>query len=134
VRGQQDKSRSLRFILDNDEPEVLLGNDAAPNPGENLLHALAGCLTTAIVYHATARGYQLDKVESAVEGDLDLQGFLGIEPPIRNGYKSIKVTYNIEGDLTFEQKEEILKFGPSYSPVFDVINNGTPVEVKLKRM
>ena len=131
VDGEQHKSRLQGFVLNNDQPEALLGNDKAANPGEILLHALAGCLTTSIVYHAAARGYKLEKVESSLEGEMDLQGSLGIKPSARNGYKSITVTYNIEGDLTQEQKEEILKFGPSYSPVFDVIANGTRVEVKL---
>ena len=128
---QEDTSRMESFELVNDEPDVLLGQDNGANPVEHLLHALAGCLTTSMVYHAAARGYQLDRVDSTLEGDLDLRGFLGIDPTVRNGYSNVKVQFNIEGDLTQEQKSEILKMGPAFSPVFDVLSNGTRVDVSL---
>ena len=85
-----------------------MGEDTEPNPAEFVLHALAGCLTTAIVYHAAALGYSLEKVESTLEGKLDLGGFLGIDAVTRNGYEEINIRFTIEGDLTEEQKNEIL--------------------------
>lgn len=129
--GQEDDSRQRPFIIGNDKPEVLLGEDTEPNPAEYILHALAGCLTTAIVYHAAALGYKLEKVESSLVGSLDMQGFLGIDPHTRNGYEEISIRFTIEGDITEQQKQEILQLGPRFSPVFDMITNKVPVSVKL---
>ena len=72
--GQENKE----WQLDNDEPPVLLGTDHAPNPVEYILHGLAGCLTTSLVYHASARGISIESVESTLEGEIDLHGFLGL--------------------------------------------------------
>jgi uncharacterized OsmC-like protein len=129
--GQEDDTRKRPFILGSDKPEMLLGEDTEPNPAEYVLHALAGCLTTAIVYHAAALGYRLEKVESTLEGKLDLGGFLGVNTHTRNGYEAISIRFTIEGDLTEEQKKEILQLGPRFSPVFDIITNKVPVSVSL---
>ena len=129
--GQEDSSRMKPFILGSDKPEFLLGEDTEPNPSEYVLHALAGCLTTAIVYHAAALGYRLEKVESTIEGIVNLQGFLGIPSPTRNGYEQINIRFTIEGDLTEQEKQEILQLGPRFSPVFDIITNKVPVSLRL---
>ena len=73
----QDQSRKAGFTLEADEPEILLGRDKGANPVEHLLHALAACVTTSMVYHAAARGIAIERVETSLEGDLDLQGFSG---------------------------------------------------------
>lgn len=130
---QEDTSRTVPFILDNDEPDVLLGEDNGANPVEYVLHALAGCLTTSMVYHAAARGYKIDAITSTYEGEIDLNGFLGIDPNVRNGYQQIRVGFNIEGDLTDEQKAEILQYGPGFSPVFDIVTGKVPVQVSLNK-
>jgi len=119
------------FELSNDEPPVLLSGDKGPNPVENLLHALAGCLTTSIVYHAAARGLAVDAVRTRFEGDLDLRGFLGLSQEVRNGYQAIRAVFEIDGDLTLEQKRELMAMGPRFSPVFDVVSNGVPVTCVL---
>ena len=85
--GQEDRSRAEAFIADAGEPAVLLGTDTGPNPAEFLLHALAACLTTSIVYVAAARGVELVSVESTLEGDLDVRGGLGIDESVRNGFE-----------------------------------------------
>lgn len=119
------------FELYNDEPPVLLSGDKAPNPVEYVLHALAGCLTTTMVYHAAARGIAIEAVTSRFEGDLDLRGFLGLSKQVRNGYSAIRVTFSIDGDLTEEQKRELIAIGQEFSPVFDIVTNGVPVAVSL---
>lgn len=129
--GKEDTSRANAFVLHNDEPDVLLGNDNGANPVEYILHALAGCLTTSMVYHAAARGYKIDRVQTSYEGKIDLNGFLGIDPGTRNGFQLINVTVQIDGDLTVEQKKEIIALGPAYSPVFDTITGKVPVEIKM---
>lgn len=129
--GQEDTSRQVPFVMDNDEPDVLLGQDNGANPVEYVLHALAGCITTALVYHAAARGIKIDSVSSSYEGEIDLRGFLGIDPNVRRGYQHINVTFDIQGDLTREQKQELIELGQQFSPVFDTISNPVNVEIKL---
>jgi uncharacterized OsmC-like protein len=121
------------FTLVADEPDILLGADQGANATEYLLHALAACVTGTMVYHAAARGITIDEVESSLEGDLDLRGFLGIDPQVRNGYQQIRMKFRIKSDATDEQLQELAAFGPRFSPVFDSITKGVPVEVSTER-
>lgn len=129
----KDNQHPEAFALDVDEPAVLLGEDTAPNAGEYLLHALVACVTGTLVYHAAARGIDLQEVESRVEGDIDLQGFLGLDKNVRQGYKDIRIKFRIKADVPEEQLEEILRLGPTYSPVFDTLAHGVNVEVGLEK-
>ncbi|HTS07832.1 MAG TPA: OsmC family protein, partial [Candidatus Eisenbacteria bacterium] len=117
-----------------DEPAVLLGEDSAANPVEYLLHALAACLTTSMVYHAAARGIQIQAVESSFAGDIDLHGFLDLDPNVRNGYQGIQVTFKIKADVPDEKLQEIVELGTGHSPVFDSLTKGVPVSVKAERL
>ena len=128
--GKEDDTREVPFILANDEPYVLLGKDNAPNPVEFVLHALAGCITTSMVYHAAARGYEIKKVETTLKGNVDLRGFLGIDPSVRKGYEEINVILDIEGNFSEEEKKEILGL-TAFSPVLDIISNPVPVKISL---
>jgi uncharacterized OsmC-like protein len=130
--GAEDTSRKKPFILDADEPKVLLGTDRGPNPVEYVLTALAGCLTTSLVYHAAARGIAIDEVESLLEGDLDLRGFLGISEEVRNGYENIRVTFKIKADAPEGQLRELVQLAQQRSPVFDIVSHSVPVSVELK--
>jgi uncharacterized OsmC-like protein len=131
--AQQDHERKKPFVLDADEPPVLLGNDQGPNPVEYALTALAACVTTSIVYHAAAKGVRLNSVESRLEGDIDLQGFLGLSKEVPRGYKEIRMFFKIDADAPDEKLEEIVQLGPTYSPVFDTITRAVPVKVKLEK-
>jgi uncharacterized OsmC-like protein len=130
----QEQPRSKPFVLQADEPPVLLGKDTAANPVEHLLHALASCLTTSMVYHAAARGIHIEEVESSLEGDLDLQGFLKLDKNVRNGYQGIRVNFKIKADVPDEKLQELGQLGPGHSPVFDSLTNGVPVSVTAQRM
>ena len=129
----QTHSRSKPFEYVKDEPPVLLGNDQGANPVEYALAALAGCLTTSLIYHAAAQGVKIDEVESTLKGDLDLQGFLGLSEKIRNGYEHIDVTFKIKADASEEKLRELVELAQKRSPVFDIISNPTPVHVHLER-
>jgi len=129
----QDHQHKEPFVLNADEPVVLLGGESAPNPVEYLMHALVTCVTTALVYHAAAKGIRLQEVESRAEGDIDLHGFLGLDKNVRRGYKNLKIKFRIKADVPDEQLEELCKLGPTYSPVFDSLTNGVPVEVSLDK-
>jgi uncharacterized OsmC-like protein len=125
--GQEDTTRTKPFVLDADEPPVLVGQDQAANPVEYVLHALAACLTTSMVYHAAARGIRVESVESTLEGDLDVQGVLGLSDKVRPGYKEIRVQFTVKSDATAEQLQELTKF----SPVHDIVTNRVPVSISV---
>jgi uncharacterized OsmC-like protein len=129
-----EQSRKKPFVLEADEPPILLGKDTGANPVEHLLHALASCLTTSMVYHAAARGVHIEEVESSLEGDLDLHGFLALDKNVRNGYQGIQVKFKIKTDVPDEKLQEISQLGPGHSPVFDSLTNGVPVSVTAERL
>jgi uncharacterized OsmC-like protein len=122
------------FTLVADEPEILLGADNGANPVEHLLHALASCITTSTVYHAAARGIAIERVESTLEGDLDLRGFLNLDPTVRNGYQNIRVSLHIKSNATEEQLRELGTLGQRFSPVYDTLTKGVRVAVTAQRM
>jgi uncharacterized OsmC-like protein len=129
----QTHYRKETFVLDKDEPYVLLGTDAGANPGEYALAALNGCLTSALVYHAAAKGIQIDEIETTLDGDVDLLGFLGIDDSVRNGYKKINVVFKIKADnVTDEQLNELVLLAQRRSPIFDNLSNPTPIEVNVE--
>ena len=128
----QTHDRSKPFVFEEDEPPVLLGEDKGANPVEYALAALAGCLTTSLVYHAAAKGIKIEEVESRLEGSLDLHGFLGLSESVRNGYESIRVTFKIKADAPEETLKELVELAQKRSPVFDIITNPVPVSVELE--
>jgi len=125
----QEQPRPKPFVLEADEPALLLGKDAAANPVEHLLHALAACLTTSLVYHAAARDIHIEEVESSLEGDIDLRGFLELDRNVRQGYQGIRVNFKIKANVPDEQLQAIVELGTRHSPVFDSLTNGVPVSV-----
>jgi uncharacterized OsmC-like protein len=130
--GQEDTSRTEPFVLDSDEPPVLLGNNLAPNTPEYVLHALAACLSGTIVYHAAARGIALDGLEATIEGDVDVQGFLGLDASVRPGYENLRVTIKATGDFDDDQLAELASL-VHYSPVRDIVANPVPVAIDVAR-
>jgi uncharacterized OsmC-like protein len=129
--GQEDTSRTAEFTVDAGEPAILLGTDTGPNPAEYLLHALAACLTTSLVYVAAARGVRLTKVESRLEGDMDVQGALGLSDDHRNGFEHIRVSFLVEGDAPEEKLREVVERAKARSAVYDMVTNGVPVAVDV---
>ena len=127
---QQDHKRKELFVLDADEPTILLGGDKEPNPVDYALTALTACVTTSIVYYAAAEGITIRSMESRLEGDIDLQGFLGIRKDVPRGYKEIRMFRNIDADAPPEKLEEIVQLGPTYAPVFDTITRAVPVTMQ----
>ena len=130
---QQDHERKEPFVLDADEPPLLLGRDLGPNPVEYALTALAACVTTSIVYHAAAKGVTIHSMETRLEGDIDLQGFLGIRDDVPRGYQEIRMVVDIDADAPPEKLEEIVQLGPTYSPVYDTITRAVPVSITLAK-
>lgn len=124
----QDIPHARAFELDNGEPPVLLGRDDNPNPVEYVLHALVGCLTTTMAYHAAARGIDIEAIDSRLEGDLDLRGFLGLSDAVRKGFSAIRVVMRVKSAASAPVLRELAK----YSPVYDIVSNSLPVEVRVE--
>jgi len=129
--GQEDTSRTLPFTFDADHPAVLVGNNNAPTAVEFLLHAIAACLTSGLANIAAVRGVQLHRVSSTVEGDIDLLGILGISGEVRNGYRQIRVSFEIEGDASPEVLAALVEQSRRRSAVYDVLVNGTDVVIDV---
>ena len=127
--GGEDTSRAEAFELDAGEPAILIGTDTGPNPAEFLLHALAACLTTSLVYVAAARSVRLTRVESRLEGDIDVRGALGLSDEVRNGFDRIRVAFLVEGDAPPEKLRELVERAKARSAVFDMVTNGVAVHV-----
>jgi uncharacterized OsmC-like protein len=127
--NQEDTSRAEEFVVDAGEPAILVGADTGPNPAEYLLHALAACLTTSLVYVAAARGVELTEVESTLEGDMDVQGALGLSDDHRNGFERIRVSFRVVGNAPAEKLREVVERARQRSAVFDMVTNGVPVTV-----
>ena len=124
-----ERSRPRAFTMTADEPPALIGGDQGTNPVEFVLHALAACLTTTMVYHATSRGIEIGAISSELEGDIDVRGFMGLADDVRKGYSRVRVKMNVESAAPAETLETLAKF----SPVYDIVSNSLPVEVLVAR-
>jgi uncharacterized OsmC-like protein len=122
---------SRRFSFDIDEPYELGGSNAFPNPQEYLLAALNACMTVGYVAQCAIRGITLKKLEIETEGEIDLRGFLGIDPNVPPGYESLSYTVRIKGDGTEEQFAEIHKAVMATSPNFFNVANAVTLKPRL---
>ena len=127
--GEEHGAEDRTFVVDADEPPVLLGEDRAPNPVEYLLHSLAGCLTSTIIYKAAIRGITIESLESTLEGELDARAFLEVSDEERKGYQNISVTFKVKSDASPEEIRELAEF----SAVLDVVRHGTPVSLRVEK-
>jgi uncharacterized OsmC-like protein len=128
--GKEDDSRTEPFVFDNGEPPVLLGNNEGANPVEFLLHALAGCVTTTLVLHAAARGIRIESIQTELEGEIDLQGLLGLDDSVSPGYEQIRMMLDIEADCSDEELDDLLAFTRKHSPVCETVCRPVPVTVE----
>ncbi len=129
--AMQEMRHEQEHTYDADHPAVLVGTDNAPTPVEFLLHAIAACLTAGLANVAAARGIDLHEVTSTVEGDIDLNGILGLSKEVRNGYSAIRVHLEVRGDAPEEQLRELVEQSRRRSAVYDVLTNSVPVHVDV---
>ena len=127
----QEHERQETFVVEGDHPAVLCGADRAPTPVEYLLSALAACITAGIGNIASARQIGLKKVTTKVTGNIDLQGLLGLDDSVRNGFQAIRAEVEIEGDAEAQKLRDIVRQSVARSAVFDMLKNGTNVEVAV---
>ncbi len=127
----EERHHQRTFELDADEPPMLAGEDHAPGPVEHLLHALASCLTTSVVAHAAALGIHIEEIESELEGDIDLRGFLGLSNQVPKGYTNIRVKFRVKDDAEdLDRIERLINF----SPVYNTLIHGAKVDVEVEPM
>lgn len=126
--AKQEIAHARAFTMGADEPPILAGQDQAPNPVEYLLHALASCLTTSMVAHAAVRGIAIEELESELEGDIDLNGFLGLDAEVPKGYTEIRARFRVKAD---PKDVDRIKALAEFSPVFNTITRGARVDVSV---
>jgi uncharacterized OsmC-like protein len=129
--GAEQQHRTA-FTFDADHPEVFASQDKGATPVEIVLVGLASCLTAGVASVAQNRDIQLRSVKAVLEGGMDLQGILGIDSDVRNGFDAIKVTFEIDADATRDELEALVAQSQKRSAVFDIITNPTNVAVALK--
>ena len=129
--AKQEMSHKHKFELDADEPPILAGADEGANPVEHLLNALASCVTTSMVAHAAVRGIHIDALESELEGDIDLRGFLGLEPEVPKGYTNIRMKFKVDTD---DENIPRLKELAEFSPVYNTLMQGVRVDIDVQPM
>jgi len=126
-----ERTHERSFTFDADHPAVLTGRDNGPTPTEFVLYALAACLTAGLANIAAARGVRLTSVRSTIAGDIDLNGILGLDPGVRNGYQNITVRFTVSGDASPETLRALVEQSRKRSAVYDVITNQVPVQIEV---
>lgn len=127
--AKQEISHKQAFELHADEPAILAGEDEGANPVEHLLNALAGCVTTSMVAHAAVRGIHIEALESELEGDIDLRGFLGLADDVPKGYTNIRVKFKVKTDPDNMKKLMSLV---EFSPVYNTLIHGVKVDIQIE--
>lgn len=126
-----ERTHERTFHFDADHPAVLVGRDNGPTPVEYVLHALASCLTAGLANIAAARGIRLTEVRSTVCGDIDLNGLLGLDPGVRNGYQYVTVRLTVRGDAPAEKLRALVERSRNRSAVYDILTNQVPVRIEV---
>ena len=128
----EEQSHHTEFTYDTDHPEIFAATDEGATPVEMVLVGLAGCLTAGIATVAQNREIQLRSVKATLEAPMDLQGILGIDSDVRNGFSGIKVNYEIDADASHDDICALVAQSQKRSAVFDIITNPTNVTVEVK--
>ena len=127
----EEHQHKTTFDFDADHPEVFASEDIGATPVEYVLVGLASCLTAGVAAVAQHREIQLRSVTAIVEGGMDIQGILGIDSDVRNGFDGIKVTYNIDADASDDDIKALVAQSQKRSAVYDIVTNPTNVTVEV---
>jgi uncharacterized OsmC-like protein len=130
--GQEQKHRT-EFTFEADHPEIFASEDNGATPVELVLAGLASCLTAGVAAVAQNRGIQLRSVEAKLEGKMDIQGILGVDPDVRNGYDDVRVTFDIDADASQSEIEALVAQSQKRSAVYDIVTNPTNVTVEVRK-
>jgi uncharacterized OsmC-like protein len=129
--AKAEHQHKQNYELHADEPPMLAGNDDGPNPVEHLLNALVACVTTGMVAHGAVRGIKIEALESELEGDLDLNGFLGLSNSVPRGYQNIRMKFKVKTD---KKNLEKIKALAEYSPVYNSLVHGVKIDIDVEAM
>ena len=127
----EEQSRTTVFNFDADHPEVFASEDNGATPVEYVLVGLARCLTAGVAAVAQHREIQLNSVVATLEGGMDIQGILGIDGDVRNGFDGIKVSFKIDADADDDDIKALVAQSQKRSAVYDIITNPTNVIVEV---
>ncbi len=127
----EEQNHKTEFTFDADHPECFASEDLGATPVELVLVGLASCLTAGVAAVAQHREIQLRSVSATIEGSMDIQGILGIDSDVRNGFGGIKVTYNIDADATLDEIRAVVAQSQKRSAVYDIVTNPTNVTVEV---
>ena len=127
----QDHTHRKVFEFDADHPEIFASEDLGATPVEIVLVGLAACLTAGVAAVAQNREIQLEKVTATLEGDMNVLGILGADPDVRNGFRGIKVRFDIDADATPDDVRALVAQSQKRSAVYDIITNPTQVTVEV---
>jgi uncharacterized OsmC-like protein len=128
--GEEQSHRQV-YTFDADHPQIFASEDNGITPPEYILVALASCLTAGVASVAQNRDIQLRSVTATVEADMDIQGILGIDADVRNGYSNINVHFKIDADASEEDIAALVAQSQKRSAVFDNVTNPTNVNVRV---
>ena len=128
--GKEDISRNEVLTVDADQPTFLAGKNTAPNSVEHYLHALTSCLTTTLSYHASVQGIELNEVNVFAEGEMDVRGYFGISDEINRGYERIRVNMQVKSPADVDTLTSLAM----YSPVYEMVSRGVPVEFTMTKI
>lgn len=129
----EEQSHVREYSYDTDHPEIFASEDLGSTPVEFVLVGLAGCLTAGIASVAQNRAIQLNSVKAMIEAPMDIQGILGIDSDVRNGFDGITVKYQIDADASEDDIAAIVAQSQKRSAVFDIIANPTNVTVEVNK-
>ncbi len=127
----EEQERKATHTIEADHPEQFAATDLGPTPVEIVLSGLASCLTAGVAAIAQNRGIQLNSVRATIEGDMDLAGILGIDSEVRNGFRSIRVSFEVDADATADEIAALVAQSQKRSAVFDIVTNPTNVHVTV---
>jgi uncharacterized OsmC-like protein len=127
----EEQSHKTSFSFDADHPEIFASADNGATPVELVLAGLASCLTAGVAAVAQMRDIQLNSVSATLEAGMDIQGILGIDSDVRNGFDGIKVHYNIDADASDDEIKALVAQSQKRSAVFDIVTNPTNVTVDV---
>jgi uncharacterized OsmC-like protein len=128
----EEQNHRRKTVCDTDHPEVFASEDNGPTPVEYVLIGLAGCLTAGIAAVAQNRSIQLNSVRATLEAGMDIQGILGVDSDVRNGFDYVRVRYQIDADASKPEIEALVAQSQKRSAVFDIITNPTDVYVEVE--
>jgi uncharacterized OsmC-like protein len=121
------------YVFDNDTPQVLCGHQRGASPAVFMLHALAGCFTTTLVYTAAAEGIHVESVEAKIAGNIDVRGVFGLDPDVRRGYNNIQIALKVRADAPDDVIDRLIETTRDRSPLFETVTTPVPVAITRDR-